>query len=124
MSVKGFALWAAFWLPITFGGWYFSSILFVMPLADILSLLSTTLLPQLISSESHSVAADLIGHTLCNAHGRSHQTIAAVRDRRAFGTVQRPPPDTNSSSHLKVNTILHAFNPAMEKLPDPVTLNG
>jgi len=50
MSVKGFALWAAFWLPITFGGWYFSSILFVMPLADILSLLSTTLLPQLISA--------------------------------------------------------------------------
>lgn len=50
MSVKGFALWVAFWLPITFAGWYFSSILFVMPLADIVDFLSTGLLPQVVSS--------------------------------------------------------------------------
>jgi len=50
MSIKGFMLRALVWLPICFAVWYYSSILFVAPLARALDLLSRTLLPQLISA--------------------------------------------------------------------------
>lgn len=50
MSVKRFALWVLFWLPICFAVWYFSSIMFVVPLADIVNLLSTTLLSEVVSA--------------------------------------------------------------------------
>ena len=49
MSIKRFALWTAFWLPICFAAWYFSSILFTAPLAGIVDWLST-LLPQIVSA--------------------------------------------------------------------------
>jgi len=50
MSIKRFALWTAFWLPLSFAAWYFSSILFTAPLAGIADWLSTALLPQLVSA--------------------------------------------------------------------------
>jgi len=50
MSIKGFMLRAVVWLPICFAVWYYSSILFVAPMARTLDLLSTTLLPQLVSA--------------------------------------------------------------------------
>jgi hypothetical protein len=50
MTIKGFMLRALVWLPICFAVWYYSSILFVAPLARTLDLLSTTLLPQLVSA--------------------------------------------------------------------------
>jgi hypothetical protein len=50
MSIKGFTLGVLFWLPVCFAVWYFSSILFVVPFAETLNLLSTSLLPQVISA--------------------------------------------------------------------------
>jgi hypothetical protein len=50
MPIKRFLLRALLWLPVCFAAWYYSSILFVAPMARALDLLSTNLLPQLVSA--------------------------------------------------------------------------
>lgn len=90
MPLKMFMLRAVLWLPVCFAAWYYSSILFVAPMARTLDVLSTTLLPQLISA--------------VDAYGNKLRVIVALQVQDKTGGVPRI-----GDILIEINPLIYGF---------------